>query len=134
MGKLQTKSESSSGKLADGTADAIESLAKLADLPRGWDGYDAEPPSASAVSHAKSFLAVATGSGIVPGRIVPSVVGGVGMTFRADSRKAYVEFFNDGEIYVLFSDGVSEPSTRPVRAENRGFEALIAEISQYLNA
>ena len=34
----------------------------------------------------------------------PSVIGGVGITWRREVREAYVEFYNDGTIHALLSD------------------------------
>ena len=50
-----------------------------------------------------------------PDRLKPSVVGGIGVTFKINDRKCYVEFYNNGTVYALFSDGLSDPETYQIR-------------------
>lgn len=106
-------------------------LSSFASLTTGWNGYSAPPPGPLAIQMARDFL-MGLDSG--PSRLAPSAVGGVGATFRAGSRKAYVEFYNDGRICVLFSDGSGEPLVRPVRHDLKAFATLASEIHDYLNA
>src|SRR5262245_29066699 len=87
-------------------------LSSFLSLEKGWNGYAASPPGDIAVNNALQFLDALPVEELKPARLSPSAVGGVGMTFRRAERKAYVEFYNDGKICALFSDGVSEPDTR----------------------
>jgi hypothetical protein len=90
-------------------------LDALVGLTSGWDGYHAEPPSASSLSVASSFLA---STQLIPTRVTASVVGGVGIMFKKYRLKAYVEVANSGSVSLLLSDGVSELHTEPVSLDD----------------
>lgn len=88
-------------------------LDDMSALTRGWNGYDAEPPSGEATGSARAYLTTLSG-GVTPDRVAPSAVGGVGCTFRGrqTGRFVYVEFYNDGHYHTLFSRGEGvEPET-----------------------
>lgn len=108
----------------------LETLASLLWLEEGWDGYDAEPPSHGAIDDASRLLHAASRMGMTPSRVAPSVVGGVGVTFRAGHRRAYVEYRNGWWLaFVLFSDGVGEPRS----GEYRDRVAMLLEVASYLD-
>jgi hypothetical protein len=109
----------------------LRSLVNLAD---GWDSYRAPAPQSDAISHAECFLNQLSRADVLPSRLSPSVVGGIGVTFREGQRKSYVEFYNNGTVYALFSDGESEPTTQQVEPTENGYARLLAEIRNYLNA
>lgn len=102
-------------------------------LEKGWDGYKAAPPDARPLELAKAFLDLLKRNRYLPSRLVPSVVGGVGMTFRKTGRKVYVEFSNKGTIHLLFSDGATEPVVQKVVPDLPGYRAIIAKARVYLN-
>lgn len=102
------------------------------DLEPGWDGYGCEPPSTLALAIVMDFLFELTTRDVEPARIAPSVVNGVGITFRDNQRSVYVEVYNDATVYALFSDGANV-RTQPVRTSRRDFAHLILEIQAYLN-
>jgi hypothetical protein len=112
----------------------FEKLDSYLGLAVGWDGYSASPPSVTAVNMAKEFLALLHESDLEPTRLKPSVACGIGLTIRKGQRKGYVEFYNDGTVCALFSDGHSEPITRQVTVTRDDYLALIGEIREYLNA
>ena len=114
--------------------DLFEKLDSWLALTPGWDGYSALPPSSLAVERVKEFLALLRGSELEPARVRPSVVSGIGLTIRKGPRKVYVEFYNDGTVYALFSDGESEPKTQQVQAGQDDYLALIGQSREYLNA
>ena len=87
-------------------------LRSFARLQPGWDGYSAAPPTHVVIAAARDFLFSTTD--MPPDRVAPSVVGGLGVTFRKNGRKVYVEFRNTGSILVLFSDGTTEPEVEPL--------------------
>ncbi len=118
----------------DGWKQLFEKLESFGDLPRGWDGYTASPPTADALFNAQEFLGVLFLATFRPSRFKPSVVGGIGVTFRQGDRKVYVEFYNDGRVHSLMSDGATEPRTKRVRASYSGYLKLLREIRKYLNA
>lgn len=109
-------------------------LDSLRFMRKGWDGYDAPPPTDRAIRLAQSFISRLLEEKYEPSRLAPSVIGGVGVTHRSERRKVYVEFFNDGKVYALFSDGISEPRTKSVEPGYRSFQGLIGEMREYLDA
>jgi hypothetical protein len=108
-------------------------LRSYSSLVDGWDGYCAPPPLPTALKKVHGFLYALRHSHLRPTRLNPSVVGGIGVTFRKCQRKSYVEFYNDGTIHALFSDGESEPRTCQVLPTPAGYRPLIMEIQEYLN-
>jgi hypothetical protein len=111
--------------------DKLDSFAKL---KIGWDGYSARCPEVPAIRSAKLFLSQLSENDPVPHRVKPSVVGGIGITFRSQKRKCYVEFYNNGTVYSLFSDGQSDPDTAQVPPTIQNYKLLISAIRDYLNA
>ncbi len=103
-------------------------LAKCVGLEHGWDSYDAEPPSGWAVSNAEEFLRVSEKAGLFPSHVSPSVVGGVGITFRHSFRRhAYVEFENDETASVLYSFDKRDPQVDMFEAKD--YSVIIDTIS-----
>ncbi len=90
-------------------------------LRKGWDGYQAAPPGTKPLESAEVFLDLLRQCRYMPSRLAPSVVGGVGMTFRKEGRKVYVEFSNKDTIHILFSDGVSEPIVQKMTPDLSGY-------------
>lgn len=113
-----------------GLFDKLRSYSHLADR---WDGYCAQPPLTIATKQSRDFLCALQYSNLRPTRLRPSVVGGIGVTFRKGKRKSYVEFYNDGTVHALFSDGESEPEMRDVSPTPAGYRPIIADIQEYLN-
>lgn len=112
----------------------FENLETYSKLTTGWDGYSARPPEKTAIVSAKLFLSQLAESDRAPDRIKPSVVGGIGITFKLGQRKCYVEFYNNGTVYALFADGQSEPETCQVPPTAQNYKILIKAIQGYLNA
>lgn len=110
---------------------SMQNLAEMRMLQEGWNGYTAPPPSLLAISTARRFLFAAHAGEISPQRVAPSVVGGVGITFRRIGRKCYVEFYNSGHVYLLRSNG-TEPQVVPIRSDSTSFRAAVRDIQEYL--
>jgi hypothetical protein len=110
-----------------------EKLDGFSALEKGWDGYKAAPPAAVPLEFAKAFLDLLRRNRSLPSRVAPSVVGGVGLTFRKERRKVYVEFSNKGTVHALFSDGESEPVVQKVAPDLAGYRALFAKMRAYLD-
>ena len=110
----------------------FDKLAGFAALEPGWDSYDAPAPSSQVLSAAKGFLEVLRKAGKTPTRLSPSVVGGVGFTFRNGERSVYVEFRNTGNAHAAFTDAEFEPEVFKVRQEATGYIELIAKVESYL--
>jgi hypothetical protein len=102
-------------------------------LKLGWDSYSAPAPTYSASSIAEAFLRKLQESGISPDRLSPSVVGGIGFTFREGGLKVYVEFSNRGSVHALFSDGMTDPVVEKVLPDDSSFSKLILRIKTYLH-
>lgn len=62
-------------------------LKELATLEADWDSYGADPPSADALGRARSFLFVSAFHLAYPAKVNPSVIGGVGVTYRTGSAR-----------------------------------------------
>jgi hypothetical protein len=103
-------------------------------LQRGWDSYNAEPPSETAISNARRILHLLwSGGATVPVRISPSVEGGVGIIFSGPGEKyADIECFNDGEILAITSEGSMEPSVWTVGGEAGSLRVTIEKIRSFL--
>jgi hypothetical protein len=107
---------------------------QLSKLKDGWNGYAAPAPSEKAIALARSFVDILLKEKYEPKRLAPSAVGGVAVTQRSNNKKVFVEFFNDGTIYALFSDGSSEPVSEEIRAGYQAFKALVKRMRDDLNA
>jgi hypothetical protein len=108
----------------------IESMKTLVD---GWDSYRAPAPSAESITRATLFLEEAAKSDNVLSRLAPSVIGGVGFTFKHANRKVYVEFRNTGSVHALLSDNVSEPVVENVQPNQSAYADLVPRIKGYLH-
>ena len=111
-----------------------DKLEQLRNLGENWDGYATPAPSGTAIVTARSFLSSVLEVDFEPSRLAPSVAGGVGITHKKRGRRVYVEFFNDGEVCALFSDGETAPKSRRVTPEYDHFQDLAREIREYLDA
>lgn len=109
-------------------------LDRMERLQEGWDGYRAPAPSKHAITLARSFLSTIKAFNPPPSRVAPSAVGGVGITFRNAGRETYVEFFNNGKIYALFSDQRYDPTNEPVKPYPNAFKGLMNKIREFLDA
>lgn len=120
-------------------SERAEQLAKLhsfSGLQRGWDSYDAEPPSELATTNATRVLHVIWSVGLASPikAIVPSVEGGISIVFSASSQKcADIECFNDGEILALTSESAGEPSVWSLNGGTGTLRRTIERISAFLN-
>jgi hypothetical protein len=107
---------------------AIDKLRGFRCLKPGWNGYSAPPPSDLALASAEDFLLDLYDHELEPGRVAASAAGGVGITFRNNGRKAYVEIFSDADAFLLLSDEGHEEVSRV----ELGGEA-ISRIREYLD-
>lgn len=104
-----------------------ERLERMRDLKRGWNGYGADPPSELASQMADRMLTMFSTGGQLVYRVAPSAVGGVGITWRDGRRKCYVECFNDGTVYQLLSDGLTEAVSVPVEMSDAAFRQVVQD-------
>lgn len=108
----------------------IAKLDEFAALKKGWNSYRADAPSSLAINTANAVLSALAVANLTPSKVSPSAVGGVGITVREGGRRAYVECYNDGVVYRMLSDGITEPDVALVA----GFGELSTEIRRYLDA
>jgi len=102
-------------------------------LKKGWDSYTAAAPSKGALASASEFLDTIRELGKEPSKLNPSVVGGVGFTFRRDRRAVYIEFRNTGNTHAMFTDGVSKPRVVKVRQDRAGYEDILALVETHFH-
>ena len=69
-------------------------------------------------------------AGLVPDRMKPSVVGGIGITNVCGDKESYVEISDKGEIHVVFSQGEEEPLIE--KFEEEEIPNLVKQIYNYL--
>lgn len=98
-------------------------------LARGWNGYDAPPPSDWSINQARHFHLLAE----FGHRLAASAIGGVGCTIRGAKNQVYVEFRNDNSVYAMFTDGTPEPvRITKVDATDEGYGRLLKEIREFI--
>lgn len=114
-------------------ARALSSLQKLENLEDEWNGYSASAPKTIAIQNANSLLTEALFAGIIPERIEPSAMGGVGVTFEAGSREVAVEFYNTGSAHALFANNETEEmSTERVPTDSDAYKVFLEKVRQHL--
>jgi hypothetical protein len=107
-------------------------LKSLDGLQAGWDGYDAPPPGEKALENASAFLvALNLTDDLEPALLSASTVGGVGITFAASGREAYVEFYSDSRVFAILSNGHDEPHI--VESGREMFSKTLESIRDYLH-
>jgi hypothetical protein len=110
--------------------DKLESFAALRD---GWNSYTAPKPNELSIRTARQFLEVLQAASYEPTRVAPSAMGGVAITRRAGPRKVFVEFYNDGRVYALFSEPPSGMRMAPLQVDPLSFRHFIEEMREYLD-
>lgn len=114
----------------------FEKLARKLDVIAStteWHEEAGPRPLADVIDAARMFLNVARQAGAMPSRIAPTVVGGIGVTFKRQYKKVYVEFRNTGSVHVLFSDGVTDPVVEKVIADVADYERLLKRANAYIH-
>ncbi len=107
-------------------------LVEFGKLRANWDHDNAPAPSQASLAGAGEFLTSLRRMAFVPSRLSPSVVGGIGFTFRLQDRRVYVEFNNDGQGHMLLSDDRSEPTVE--RLIPADIDSQIHQAKEFLNA
>lgn len=82
-----------------------DKLTALSQLSTDWDSYGAEAPNGRATYGASLVLSEMSYLDLAPASILPSVEGGIGITFRRNGKYADIECFNTGSIFAIQSDG-----------------------------
>ena len=111
----------------------FDKLEAFTSQPKDWPPECGTFPSREVVGSARVFLEVLRQHARKPSRLSPSVVGGIGITFKCADRKVYVEFSNKGSVLALFSDGVTDPQVEKISPDENGYSGLIARIKTYFH-
>jgi len=89
------------------------------------------------MDNAKQFVKACSNAGLIPSRVNPSAVGGIGITIGNGDRKAFIEMYNRGNCWALFADyGTktdSDIQTHPVPISDADFQEIIEMIKFYLS-
>ncbi len=107
---------------------------KLCELPKGWDSYEAEPPSSLAVETSKSVLELLLNEyGPSPQKISPSVEGGVGIIYTCGRKYVDIECSNSGEIVLGASDGHGNIKVDEFDLDQKQGPDLVETLREWLN-
>lgn len=88
--------------------DARRRLRQIEGRNPGWDSHDAQAPNQVAVQLGWTALTLLEAAAFPPSRVMPSVEGGIAISFARGIRRAEFEVYNTGDIAVatyLSSDG-----------------------------
>lgn len=121
-------------------------IATFHDLEDGWDSYDAEKPSHTACQIAGNIVIDFEKASCSPDRVNPSVVGGIGITFRDSSSEeqnyyVYIEIYNKTynhpNVYIMFAGkGIDDVDVRPLFLDDslhlQDKEKVINEVKGFL--
>lgn len=105
-----------------------DQILKCGSRPRGWDGYSAEPPSPVAIEKAQETLEMLHRLGSLPTKAVPMADGGLSLVIMARPFLAAIEFYNDGEAVVAFSDREKRHVAWEVTTEEAQLKAAIERL------
>lgn len=78
----------------------FEKLEKFRMLKKGWNGYDADPPSDLAISNARLFLDACKDIQLEPTRLNPSSMEGIAIKFK-NKISFFIEFYNNGSVWMM---------------------------------
>jgi hypothetical protein len=109
-------------------------LDSFSKLKNGWNSYSSPAPTTLAIENAKMLVSEACANDTIPERVEPSAIGGVGVTFSAESREVVVEFYNNGTAHALFADNLTHAmDTRPVSPNLNSYRVILEEIRNYFH-
>jgi hypothetical protein len=112
--------------------DAWLRLNAAALLRHGWDSYAADPPNDKAYGLALTVLDELEVSHLPPTRLMPSVEGGIGLSFVEGDDRAYLELCNTGEIIVAIYQAQGEPEVWELDITQVSLRAAINRIRVHL--
>ena len=97
-------------------------LEKLSRYERGWDGYDAVPPSSSVIAYARSVLHSAMSPGTPAPSIVPMAEGGLQLEWHRNGFDIELAIFttSDVELSIEYPDDRESIEDKPL--SNSHFE------------
>jgi len=107
-------------------------LSDLTSLPENWDAEDAARPTSVALDATRNALLAMQELGVMPERISPSVEGGVAVSFLRGRNRAFIEFYNSGEIVAATYEDEGEPVVWEVEAIDAMNRAALDRIHVHL--
>jgi hypothetical protein len=81
--------------------DALDAIARLADLPQNWDGYASPRIDPRAIAAARRFVACVAFDSLSLPHIAPVLGGSVGLHWRSGGREIEFTFRPDGTVEFL---------------------------------
>jgi len=112
--------------------EARDRLGKTARLNRGWDTYGGDPPNALASMIAANVLTALEAEALPPARLLPSVEGGIAITFAEDNGRAEIEIYNTGEIAAAAYAGTQDPTAWEFGPNEDEIKIAINRIREHL--
>lgn len=98
-----------------------------------WDGEGASAPNQLARTTTKTVLKMLEKAAVVPFRLMPSVVGGIGIAFIEGPRRADVEIDNDGDVVAsIHGDGIP-PQAWQLTVDEQSLREMIERIRLHLS-
>ena len=104
------------------------------ELPPGWDGYDAPPPTNRAAALALTVQEIMKVEGLHGADVVPDADGGLAFCFFRGEKYADIECLNDGDIFSAISDGQGFREVIHVKDAKGDLQKAVRRISDFLNA
>lgn len=104
-----------------------DQLTKIGILDRDWDSYGAPAPSTATISNARRAMEKLRSGQLLPETVSPSAEGGVSIYFSTGTRKAFIEFLNEGDVLFARYGKDDEPNVKVLR---NGLQDLNAQVFQ----
>ena len=108
----------------DALMPVMERLAELMSMPRGWNSYDANPISGTALRRTIEFLLEHVAFGIDHPAVVPTIRGGLQLEWHNNGLDIEVEVAPDGPVTFFVEDGATE---EPIEMHLTGNENRIRQ-------
>lgn len=106
-----------------------DNLNRMKSLTKGWNGYEAEPPTEDAIVETWRFIEFLEDVGLEPNRVAPTAVNGVLVHVPVQCGRVIIEFYNDGTTCAGFMiDGKID--CRAIDTNCVALRALVAEIKE----
>lgn len=106
-------------------------IERTRNLLSGWDGSEAISTSDIAIQKSLDFLNLLVKINLQPSMVSPSVIGGIGFTFLKDKKEVFIEFYNNGEIYSLFTEHTTE-YFEPIINRVTDYNSLMRRIEEHV--
>lgn len=117
-------------------ADFRKKLDEMGNLVTGWDSYRAEPPTERTLNNVRAYLHLADNQNLLPDKVLPSCMGGVGVTYRTEKKKVYLEFYNNNTACALFveyeSDTDAGMNTQKYPISCAGYQQFLTDTQTFL--